>query len=202
LTGSGRVAVVLVAVALLGGVSVSAARADGDPASDELISSNVFYPYSSPVAPAAQDALNRAVAVAHRDGVPLKVAIIARASDLGSITALFGEPQRYAGFLDTEISFMTKEPLLVVMANGDGVEGLPAPEERAVLAAPRATGHSGAALAVAALDAVRRVDDDLSSSRTAGAAAGLPPVLLPALVLAAAFALALLVVVSAVFPAT
>jgi hypothetical protein len=140
--------------------------------------------------------------VAHRDGVPLKVAIIARASDLGSVTALFSKPQSYATFLDTEISFMTKEPLLVVMANGDGVEGLPAPEERAVLAAPRATGHSGAALAVAALGAVRRIDDDLASTQTTATAARLPPVLLPALVLAAAFAVALLVIVSAVFPAT
>jgi hypothetical protein len=195
-------AVVLTAVTVLGGVSASAARADGDPASDALISSDVFYPYSSPVVQSAQNALNRAVAVAHRDGVPLKVAIIARASDLGSVTALFEEPQRYAAFLDTEISFMNREPLLVVMADGDGVQGLAARERRAVLATPRATGDSGAALAVAALGAVRRIDDALSPAQTADAGARLPPVLLPALVLAAAFAVALLVIVSAVFPAT
>ena len=187
---------------VLGGVPVSAARADGDPASDALISSNVFYPYSAPVAQSAQDALNHAVAVAHRDGVPLRVAIIARASDLGSVTALAGQPQRYASFLDTEISFTTPEPLLVVMADGDGVEGLTPRERRAVLATPRATGHSGAALASTALGAVRRVDADLSSPQTVGATARLPPVLLPALVLAAAFAVALLVIVSTVFPAT
>jgi hypothetical protein len=201
-TGRRQVAVALMAVTVLGGVPVSAARADGDPASDALISSNVFYPYSSPVAQSAQNALNRAVAVAHRDGVPLKVAIIARASDLGSVTALFSKPQSYATFLDTEISFMTKEPLLIVMADGDGVAGLAAREQRSVLAAPRATGHSGAALAVAALGAVRRIDDDLASTQTTATAARLPPVLLPALVLAAAFAVALLVIVSAVFPAT
>jgi hypothetical protein len=193
---------VLTAATVLGGVTASTARADGDPASDALIASNVFYPYSSPVAQSAQDALNRAVAVAHRDGVPLKVAIIARASDLGSVTALFRQPQRYADFLDTEISFTTKEPLLIVMANGDGVEGLAPREARAVLATPRATAPSGAALAVAALGAVRRIDADLSSSQTAGAGARLPPVLLPALVLAAAFAVALLIIVSTVFPAT
>ena len=201
-TSGGQVAVALTAASVLGGVTASVARADGDPASDALISSNVFYPYSSPVAQSAQNVLNRAVAAAHRDGVPLKVAIIARASDLGSVNALFSQPQRYASFLDTEISFMTREPLLIVMANGDGVEGLTPHERRAALAAPRAAGQSGGALAVAALGAVRRIDDDLSSPGGSDATARLPPVLLPALVLAAAFAVALLVIVSTVFPAT
>jgi hypothetical protein len=196
-----RMAVGLVAVTALGGVSVSAARADGDPASDALISSNVFYPYSSPVPQTAQSALNRAVAQAHRDGVPLKVAIIARASDLGSITAFYGLPQRYAEFLDIEISFTRPQPLLVVMADGDGVDGLTADERRAVGASSRASGDSGSDLAAAALSAVRRVDDELGASQAnAGADGQFSPVLLPALVLGAGLAAAMLVVVRAVFP--
>jgi hypothetical protein len=131
--------------------------------------------------------------------VPLKVAIIARASDLGSITAYYGLPQRYAEFLDIEISFTRPQPLLVVMADGDGVDGLTAHERRAVGATPRSAGDSGSDLAAAALRAVRRVDE-LASQANAGADGQFSPVLLPALVLGAGLAAAMLVVVRAVFP--
>ncbi len=181
---------------------VPAARADGDPASDTLISENVFYPYSSPVPQSDHTRLNAAVNAAHRGGVPLKVAIIARRADLGSVTALYGDPQRYATFLDTEISLTGPEPLLVVMAGGDGDRGLAPGARRAVAAAPPARADSGAALGAAALAAVNRIDRTIESSRAAQAATRLPPVLLPALVLAAAFALALLVIVATIFPAT
>ena len=53
------------------------------------------------------------------------MALIASPTDLGAIPSLFAKPQRYANFLDVEISFFGgKQPLLVVMPNGYGVQGL------------------------------------------------------------------------------
>jgi hypothetical protein len=132
------------------------AAGDGDPASDALISQSVFYPYSSPVPQVAQDRLNAQVADAHRAGVDLKVALIARTADLGSITALYRQPQRYAEFLDTEISFKRRIPLLVVMPNGFGVEGLSPTAVHAILSSDPQGGVSGADLAAAASSAIAR----------------------------------------------
>ena len=102
-----------------------AARADGDPASDMLLIQNVFYPFSPPVAPAIQRTLNAETAAAKRAHFPIKVALIASPADLGAVPSLFAKPQQYADFLDQEISFFGgKQPLLVVMPNGYGVQGL------------------------------------------------------------------------------
>jgi hypothetical protein len=100
------------------------AWADGDPASDVLLGQNVFYPYSPPVSPALQQTLNAETAAAARARFPIKVALIASPSDLGVVPDLFGHPQKYAAFLDQEISFQGKQLLLVVMPTGYGVQGL------------------------------------------------------------------------------
>ena len=120
------------------------ARADGDPASDVLLGENVFYPYTPPTSPAIQKQLNAATAAAKRAHFPVKVALIGGPVDLGVIPSLFGKPQKYADFLDQEISFATKQPLLVVMAAGYGVEGMNAkagrpPRRSPSRPAPRAT---------------------------------------------------------------
>jgi hypothetical protein len=53
------------------------------------------------------------------------VALIASPVDLGAIPSLFGKPQEYAEFLDRELSYSNNpQPLLVVMRNGYGVQGL------------------------------------------------------------------------------
>ena len=106
-------------------VAPTHALADGDPASDELIGANVFYPFSPPVDPGLQKTLNAETAAASRVHFPIKVALIASPADLGAIPSLFAKPQQYAEFLDQEISFVgTKTLLLVVMPNGYGVQGL------------------------------------------------------------------------------
>jgi hypothetical protein len=102
----------------------AAALADGDPASDVLLGENVFYPYQPAVTQQNQKALNAETAAAKRSGFPIKVALIASPVDLGVIPDLFGKPQKYADFLDQEISFRAKQPLLVVMKTGYGVQGL------------------------------------------------------------------------------
>jgi hypothetical protein len=155
--------VTALAVTLLALGGSRPAHADGDPASDELIAQNVFYPYSSPLPRSLQRRLNAEVTAAHHAGLVLKIALIARPRDLGSISALDGSPQRYAQFLDDELSLNRKIPLLVVMRDGFGSEGLPGKLQRAVLDTRIARADTGAALATAAISAVGRMDADLNA---------------------------------------
>jgi hypothetical protein len=132
------------------------ALADGDPASDVLLAANVFYPYQPPVPAAVQRTLNAKTAAAAKLGFPIKVALIANPVDLGVIPELFGKPQQYANFLEQEISFQGRQHLLVIMAAGYGVQGLPAAATRAIAGLPRPSGKSSADLAQAAITAVSR----------------------------------------------
>jgi hypothetical protein len=108
------------ATALLG-VIVGAARGDGDPASDVLLAQSAFYPYQPPVPSKLEAALNALLAAASREHMPLKVAIIGSREDLGAVPTFFGHPQKYAEFLDREISYNQPQPLLVVMPAGFGL---------------------------------------------------------------------------------
>ena len=49
--------------------------------------------------------------------------MIASATDLGSVTELWRQPQSYARFLGQELSLVYRGPLLVVMPNGVGLYG-------------------------------------------------------------------------------
>ena len=75
------------------------------------------------------------------------------------IPDLFGKPQKYATFLDQEISFQTKQPLLVVMYNGYGVRGLPPKSLRALASVPKPAGRASNDLATAAMNAVQKMAD-------------------------------------------
>lgn len=99
----------------------AAALADADPASDFLLVDPVFYPYQPPTSPALKKTLQATLAQIKAKGLNLKVAILDDATDLGGVTSLWNMPQPYADFLDREISFNTKQPLLVVMPAGFGV---------------------------------------------------------------------------------
>lgn len=150
-----RTALLLAAVACL--AVPSAASADGDPASDVLLGTSVFYPYSPAVPGSLQSRLNAETAAAARAHFPIKVALIASPTDLGVIPGLFGKPQQYADFLDQEISFQHKQLLLVVMPDGYGVQGLPPAATRAAPGLTKPTGTQTAALAAAAVTAVGRL---------------------------------------------
>jgi hypothetical protein len=115
--------VLLLAGLVAAGSILSPARAgaDADPASDTLLVAPVFYPYQPPTSPALQKALEGALAQLKARGLDLKVAIIDDPTDLGAVTNMYAMPQQYADFLDMEISFNTKQPLLVVMYAGFGV---------------------------------------------------------------------------------
>ncbi len=134
-------------------LAAAPAQADGDPASDVLLREKVFYPYSPPVSASLQKALDAETAAASHAHFPIKVALIQSPLDLGAVPSLFDRPQRYADFLEQEISFQTKQPLLVVMPNGYGVQGLGAVTAAAASLA-RPTGSQSDDLARAAIAAV------------------------------------------------
>jgi hypothetical protein len=148
------VAALLVAAVL---VPAGAALADGDPASDVLLGQNVFYPYMPPVSATLQKQLNAETAAAAKAKFPIRVALIASPIDLGTIPELFGKPQQYADFLDQEISFQGKQPLLVVMAAGYGVQALPAASTSAAKTLAPPAGKTGNDLASAALTVVSKL---------------------------------------------
>lgn len=170
-------AIVLVAVALLVTLTASlaapltpvTARADGDPASDVLLGQNVFYPYNPPVSSSVQTTLNDETTAAGKAHFPIKVALIGSPTDLGIIPELFGKPQKYANFLDQEISFQGPQPLLVVMATGYGVQGMgPSAASTAAVLAKPVTGQPND-LARAAITAVAKL-----ASATGHPLAGVP----------------------------
>ncbi len=149
-TVAGAVAVALAGLAL----AAAPARADGDPASDVLLGQNVFYPYSPPVSASLQEALNAEAAAVVRAHFPIKIALIHSPLDLGAVPNLFGRPQQYADFLDQEISFQGRQPLLVVMPNGYGVEGLGTGTAAAAASLAKPAGSQSNDLARAAIGAV------------------------------------------------
>ncbi len=149
-----RLAVILATALAAIALGSSAARADGDPASDVLLGENVFYPYTPPVSAATQNALNAETAAAREAGFPIKIALIASPVDLGVIPEVFGKPQAYANFLDREISFQGPQPLLVVMAAGYGVQGMKATTAAAVRSLRKPAGGASNDLAKAAITAV------------------------------------------------
>jgi hypothetical protein len=152
---------VVIAALLVAALALTAtaapALADGDPASDVLLGESVFYPYTPAVTPAVQKALNAETAAATRAGFPIKVALIASPVDLGVIPNLFGQPQRYANFLDEEISFQGRVPLLVVMWDGFGVQGLDSDATAAAATLTKPAGRQSTALALAATAAVAKL---------------------------------------------
>src|SRR3954469_19506837 len=111
----------LATVVLLAALAIPpAAHADGDPASDVLLLQDVYLPYQPVVPKPVADALTRTVKQLRKEGYPLKVAVVASKTDLGTVPQFFGRPGPYAQFLESEIKFNKAKPLLVVMEAGYG----------------------------------------------------------------------------------
>jgi hypothetical protein len=150
------VAVLVAALALA--ASPTPARADGDPASDVLATQPLFQPQDAGIPLAQQGQLTALVQSAARAGYPIRVALIATRSDLGSVTELWREPQTYARFLGQELSLVYRGPLLVVMPNGFGFwsAGSGGAEQLSVLRGVQIPSGPGG-LGVAALGGVRHL---------------------------------------------
>lgn len=165
----------IAAVALAGSVAATPAHADGDPASDVLATQPLFLPWDANVPAAGQERLSSLLAHAERGGYPIRVALIASPSDLGSVGALWRRPQSYAAFLAQELSLLYRGPLLVVMPDGFGLEHA----RLAMRGVRRALGgipvaRDGAQLARDTLTAVERLAGAAGHPLTAAAAVAAP----------------------------
>ena len=137
-------------------------RADGDPASDVLLTQTVFVPWDAGASATQSADLQSLLAVAARRGYPARVALIASASDMGSVTELWRRPQTYAEFLGLELSLGSHGTVIVVMPNGVGAyrPGVSAAVARAVLARARTRAGQGdlATVASAAVQSLAAAD--------------------------------------------
>lgn len=137
------------ALLVAGSLAPSLARADGDPASDVLLSQPAFVPADAGFSAQQQSSLSMLLETSAKAGFPLRVAIIPEAYDLGYVTQLWGKPRSYAEFLGVELSLVFKGPLLVVMPAGGfgfywpGHTSAPAYAALAHLAPPRSGGGAG-----------------------------------------------------------
>ena len=147
----------------LAGTAAGTARADGDPASDVLLTDNVFLSYQSPYGSAEGRMLEGLAKEAKRQHFPMRVAVITQIADLGAIGGLYGKAQRYADFLASEITFVYRGTLVVAMngkPGGFGVHGPGAtPAARRALARMKLphTPLTAAELARLAATAMQRV---------------------------------------------
>jgi hypothetical protein len=116
-----RVLATLAILALVAGWAAAQARADGDPASDVLVTQPLFLPQDAGLSFGRQTQLNDLLQEAARSGYPIRVALIASTADLGSVTELWRHPASYAQFLGEELSLSYHGALLVVMPNGYGL---------------------------------------------------------------------------------
>jgi hypothetical protein len=151
-----RVALLTAMVALTLALVPATAGADGDPASDVLLSQQVFVPWDAGASSQQTARLEAVVAAAGRAGYPARVALIASSSDLGSVTPLWRRPQSYAEFLGIELSLAFHGSVLAVMPNGIGVyrAGVPTAVARAALARSRVARGGLVAVAAAGVEAL------------------------------------------------
>jgi hypothetical protein len=110
----------LVIALALAAVVAGTARADGDPASDYLLGTQVFIPFDLKVPAAKQKELTALVRDANASGYTIRVAVIGSLYDMGAVTSLWKKPRPYAKFLGAELQFVYKNRLLVVMPQGFG----------------------------------------------------------------------------------
>jgi hypothetical protein len=149
-----RRALVVAAAAVL--VAVPLARANGDPASDVLLTQPVFFPIDAPLPDSDREALLKTVNDANQRGYPIRVALIPFTSDLGTAVSLWRHPQNYAKFLGSELAFVYAKRLLIVQPSGFGIynHGKPVAKEQRVLAKVQ-VGKTPAELTQSAIAAVR-----------------------------------------------
>jgi hypothetical protein len=152
---AGVVAVVIVALLL-----APLARADGDPASDWLLTRPAFFPPDAGISSADQKALTQLLLSAKAQGYTLRIAPISSQYDMGSVTVLWRRPTDYAPFLSQELRFLYKGRVLVVMPNGFAIARngkRDAPEQTIVAKLPVPKPFQGAPLAAATETAVRKL---------------------------------------------
>jgi hypothetical protein len=137
----------------------SIARANGDPASDYLLTQSIFLPFTTRIDHSEVTRLSALLREADQKHFRIRVAMILSPSDLGTAFSLYGKPEKYARFLGLELAFVYRDRLLVVMPNGygDAVNGNPDPKASAVLKKLPPPGRSATKEVQAAIVAVQRL---------------------------------------------
>ena len=137
----------------------AAALADGDPASDYLISQRVFLPYGKQPDADAVKELQAIVDEANAREFKIRVAVIAQPADLGTVFQLFKMPEKYARFLGQELVFVYRDGLLIAMPNRFGYArgGAADPKLARALSGLPAPGNDPTKLVEGASDAVLRL---------------------------------------------
>jgi len=148
----------LTIASLASGSFPARALADGDPASDVLVTQPLFLAQDAGLTTDQQAQLKALLTAARKSGYPLRVAILASPADLGSITELWRRPASYARFLGQELALVYRGTLLVVMPNGFGLYG-PAARSQAQRSALAQQGSAtvGPGLGASAISAVTRL---------------------------------------------
>lgn len=142
----------------------AAARADGDPASDVLLTQDSYLPYAPPVRGDLKTALDDVLKEARKAGYPMKVSLILSPNDLGAYSQLFNKAQDYADLLSGELSTLNPhgDPLksvhlLVVMPGGFGGNSLGDKVNEALEPVQIQASAQSDGLAKAAVEAVARL---------------------------------------------
>jgi hypothetical protein len=154
--------VIAILAALL--ITAPAALADGDPASDVLLSQDSYLPYAPPIQPRLKAALERVLKDARSAGYPMKVALIQTPNDLGAYPDLFNQPQEYANLLVQGLSSLNPHGdavkdvhLLTVMPGGFGGNNLGDRVDAALSPIRIQTEAQSDGLAKAAIEAIARL---------------------------------------------
>jgi hypothetical protein len=155
--------VLALALAVLA-ILAAQARANGDPASDVLLTQDVFLPYAPPVQPQLKTALDKVLKDARQAGFPLKIALILTPNDLGAYPDLFNQPQKYADVLSRELSTLNPHGdaldavhVLTVMPGGFGGNNLGDRVDEALQPITIQGDAQSDGLAKAAIEAVARL---------------------------------------------
>ena len=137
--------------------AVPLARADGDPASDYLLTRSTFVPPDLGISSADAARLSATVEAARSRGYVIHVALIGSAYDLGSVVSLNRMPKKYAQFLGEELAFVYRGRVLVVMPNGLGISkgGKALPAQQKILDRLPVPGSRGPRLVQAGIAGVR-----------------------------------------------
>jgi hypothetical protein len=197
-----RRALLITLTLLVAAAAAAPVLADGDPASDYLITQSTFLPLDRVIAKSTSAELAAHIAAAQKAGFPVRVAVIATPYDLGAVPILYRRPSEYARFLGQELYYWYRHELLVVMPNGFGIynHGTASAADRALVAGlppPNTTSGTGlVAAGVRALDRLAasrgidltKVKPSGSSSSSGGDRIEIGAATAVVLVLAAAFA--------------
>jgi hypothetical protein len=155
-----KLALALLLGTLAAGFCAVAARANGDPASDVLPFSTVFFSIKGPASSTAGRDLLEVTHAAAKKKRPIRVAVISMPSDLGLIQSLWQKPQPYAEFLGKELFQFAHYTgtTLIAMPNGYGIYGPQAARgKRALGRLPKPNTQDLEKLGQDAATAVRRV---------------------------------------------